>query len=118
MTRRQWAQLQRRAHAGDPQAQWEVGTWLEDGVADCKGRVLTRSDARAAVRWYRLSALAGHPSAQINLGNLLAWGRGVRRDDAEAIRWYKRALRQGDACAANNIATVYRDHGDHRRSFF
>jgi TPR repeat protein len=86
-------------------------------VADRKGRVLARPDARAAVRWYRLSALAGHSSAQINLGNSLSSGHGVRRNDAEALRWYKRALRQGDACAPNNIATVYRDHGDDRRAF-
>lgn len=42
----------------------------------------------------------------------------MRRDDAEALRWYKRALRQGDTGAPNNIATVYRDRGDERRAVF
>ncbi len=88
-------------------------------MADRAGSVFVRRNARAAVRWYRLSAAAGNSSAQINLGNLLSTsGRGIRRDDAEALLWYKRALRQGDTGAANNIATVYRDQGDHRRAMF
>lgn len=118
MTRKQWGQLQRKAQEGDAEAQLDVGSWLEDGLTDSNGSVLARRDARAAVRWYRLSATAGHSFAQINLGNCLSTGSGVRRDDAEALRWYKRALRQGNNTAANNIATVYRDHGDNRRTVF
>jgi TPR repeat protein len=116
MTRKQWSQLKRKAQEGDAEAQWEVGSWLEDGLSDSHGSVLARPDARAAVRWHRLSAMAGHSFAQINLGNCLSTGRGVRRDDTEALRWYKRALRQGSDIAPNNIATVYRDKGNNRRA--
>jgi TPR repeat protein len=117
MTRKQWSQLKRKAEAGDAEAQWEVGSYCEDGLADPNGRVLVRRDVRAAVRWYRLSATAGNSSAQINLGNLLSTsGLGIRRDDAEALLWYKQALRRGSSCAASNIATVHRDRGDHRRA--
>jgi TPR repeat protein len=42
----------------------------------------------------------------------------VRRDDTEALRWYKFALRQGNICAPNNIATIYRDSGNERRAMF
>jgi len=116
MARGKWSQLKRKAEAGDAEAQFEVGSWCEDGLADPKGRVLVRRDMRAAVRWYRLSATAGNAFGQIQLGNCLSTGTGVRRDDEEALRWYKRALRQGDCCAPNNIATVYRDQGDHHRA--
>jgi TPR repeat protein len=118
MARERWSELERKAQAGDAQAQWEVGSWFEDGLADLNGRVLVHANARTAVRWYRLSAIGGNSSAQISLGNSLSNGRGVCRDDAEALRWYKRALRQGDFCAPNNIAAVYRDQGDHRRAMF
>lgn len=118
MARKQWDQLMAKAHTGDSQAQWEVGSWLEDGLADPNGVVLVHPDARCAVRWYRQSAIAGNSSGQIHLGACLSAGRGIRRDDAEALRWFKRALRQSDICAPNNIASVYRDRGQNRRAIF
>lgn len=39
-------------------------------------------------------------------------GRGIRRNVRVAIKWYRRAIRQGDATAAANLATVYRDLGN------
>lgn len=48
MTRKQWNQVKARAEAGDSEAQWEVGSWLEDGLADPDGSVFVRPDARAA----------------------------------------------------------------------
>ena len=39
----------------------------------------------------------------------------VKKDKKKALEWYRRAYRQGDAGAANNIATVYRDLGDTRK---
>jgi|HubBroStandDraft_2_1064218.scaffolds.fasta_scaffold427894_1 TPR repeat protein len=116
MTREQWNQLKGKAQAGDSEAQWEVGSWLEDGLADSNGLVLVHPDARAAVRWFRRSAIAGNSSGQNHLGVCLCAGRGVRRDDAEALVWFKRALRQSYPCAANNIASVYADRGNNRRA--
>lgn len=116
MTRRTWNQLIARAQAGDREAQWEVGSWLEDGLADSKGLVLVHPDTRAAVRWFRRSAIAGSAAGQIHFGVCLCAGRGVRRDDGEALCWFKRALRQGDPCAPNNIASVYGDRGNNRRA--
>ena len=34
-------------------------------------------------------------------------GSGVSRDDAEAIRWYRRAADQGDALAQSNLGWMY-----------
>ena len=118
ITRKQWHELKRRAERGEAEAQWEVGSWYEDGVTLPDGSALVRRNSRAAVRWYRRGAEAGSASAQLNLGNCLSTGRGVRRDDTEALRWYRRALRQGSVSALNNIATIYCDRGDERRAMF
>ena len=118
MKRKQWNQVKARAEAGDSEAQWEVGSWFEDGLADPNGLVIAHPDARAAARWFRRSAIGGNPSGQNHLGVCLCAGRGVRRDDAEALRWFKRALRQSYLVAPNNIASVYSDRGNHRRAMF
>ena len=118
MTRTQWKQRKARAEAGDSEAQWEVGDCLGAGLADRKGAVFVRPDARAAVRWFRRSANAGNPSGQNHLGCCLCAGRGVRRDDAEGLRWFKRALLQRYHVAPNNIASVYADRGNNRRALF
>jgi hypothetical protein len=117
-TLERWNELRAKARTGDPEAQWWVGDSLEDGLTDADGVVLAKPNARAAVRWFRKSASAGNASGQIRLGVCLSSGCGVRRDDAEALKWYKRALRQADICAPNNIAILYRNRGNHRRAMF
>jgi TPR repeat protein len=107
MKRQRWEELKAQAEAGDSEAQWEVGSWLEDGLADEAGAPLVKVNAREAVRWYRKSAEAGNASGQNNLGNCYCAGRGVRRNYAEALRWFKRAARQGDWCARLNVAHSY-----------
>src|SRR5262249_2355767 len=116
MTRKEWNRLKSRAQIGDSEAQWQLGAWLEDGLVDSAGYVLARRDFRAAVHWFRQSAIAGNPAGQNHLGVCLCAGRGVRRDDVEALRWFKRALRQGDTCAPYNIASVYKDRANNRRA--
>ena len=41
------------------------------------------------------AAAQGDAAAQFNLGNMYKDGRGVRQDDAEAVRWYRQAAAQG-----------------------
>ena len=57
----------------------------------------------------KVGAKAGDRSMQLNLGYFYDTGRGVRRDRERAMYWYRRAYRRGDASAANNIGTIYRD---------
>ena len=38
-----------------------------------------------------------------NLGVIYASGRGVRRNEAEAIKWYRRAAERGDETAIRNL---------------
>lgn len=71
---------------------------------------------RAAFRLCLEGAKAGDTSCQVNLGNLYDAGEGVKRDRAAAMYWYKRAYRQGDASAANNIAVMWRNEDRPKRA--
>jgi TPR repeat protein len=122
MTLTKWnrlvSRLSEKAEAGDPEAQWELGSWIEDGFINRRGVVVVPEDRRTALRWFRRSAMSGNASAQIHLGVYFSGGRCTRRDDVQALFWFKRALRQGSSIAPNNIASVYRDREDHRRVLF
>ena len=50
-----------------------------------------------------------HALGQNNLGAMYGTGRGVEQNDAEAVRWYRRAADQGHALAQNNLGVRYRD---------
>ncbi|MGZ8942198.1 MAG: tetratricopeptide repeat protein, partial [Methylobacter sp.] len=45
-----------------------------------------------------------------NLGVMYANGRGVPKDEREAVAWYRKAAEQGDAAAQYNLGWMY-DHG-------
>ena len=53
------------------------------------------------------AAKQGDAQAQYNLGLMYADGRGVRRDDAEAVKWYRQAAAQGNAEAQYNLGFMY-----------
>lgn len=42
----------------------------------------------------------------------------MRRNDAEALRWFRRAARGRELCAVMNLGRFYGDHGNHRRAMF
>ncbi len=59
-------------------------------------------------------ALQGDAVAQYNLGWMYANGNGVPQDDAEAVKWYKKAAEQGDADAQFNLDIMYAVGGQRR----
>jgi hypothetical protein len=61
------------------------------------------------VRWYRKAAEQGYAAGQTNLGYMYANGRGVAKDDTEAVEWYRKAAEQGNALGQNNLGVMYRD---------
>lgn len=72
-------------------------------------------DLSRAFELFFLGAEAGDASCQLNLGYFYDCGLHVARDRRVARHWYHRAYRQGEASAASNIATFYRDaHEDGR----
>jgi TPR repeat protein len=112
-----WKSLLEKAKKGDAAAQLDVGVYYENGFIDGRGkRIITRDPAKA-VRWYRLAAEQGNSAAQNQLGVCLSTGTGTRRDLKQAVSWTNKALLQGDPTAAHNLATIYRDMGQHRKAF-
>jgi TPR repeat protein len=64
---------------------------------------------QSAFRLFLTAAKAGDRAAQTNIGYFYDNGIGIRRNKVKALYWYKRAYRRGDASAAHNIATIWRD---------
>jgi hypothetical protein len=56
-----------------------------------------------AVKWLRVSAAAGNPEAQNDLGYFLHEGLGVGKNRGHAFRWYFRAAKQGVLRAQFNV---------------
>ena len=59
-----------------------------------------------AVAAYRSAAERGLPIAQNSLGAMLLDGRGIARDDAQAVQWFRRAAEQGNADAQHNLGVM------------
>jgi uncharacterized protein len=61
------------------------------------------------VKWLRVSAAAGNPEAQNDLGYCLHEGLGMEKDRRHAFRWYLRAAKEGVLRAQFNVGLCYRD---------
>ena len=69
---------------------------------------LSSEDYEEAVECLRAGAEGGNTLAMNELGNCYANGRGVERDYAEAAKWYKLALENGDSTMVLcNLAELY-----------
>jgi hypothetical protein len=68
-----------------------------------------KSDYEAALRLARPLAEQGDDRAQSILGRMYWRGRGVPRDDLEAVRWFRSAAEQGNAAAQLNLGNMYAD---------
>jgi serine/threonine protein kinase len=91
---------QKRAEAGDPSAQYELGMMYSYGRG-------TKRDGAQALVWLEKAATHGHLVAQSRLGIMLARGAGVKKDEAAAARWLRRAAEQGDIAAQFNLGIMY-----------
>ena len=65
------------------------------------------SDISATVQSLRTQAAQGDRQAQLNLGVLHDFGRGVPQDYARSRQWYAQAAAQGDARAQLNLGELY-----------
>ena len=108
-TKKDWENLLAKARQGNPEAQWEVGSYYEDGLVNSDEEIIVKPNQKKAVEWHILSAKQGEESSQLALGNLLSSGK--ERDVRTAINWTIKALNQGSASAAHNLGAIYRDLG-------
>jgi TPR repeat protein len=81
-----------------------AGAGFDAGTAAYQG-----GDYRAALRqWFPL-AKSGHAEAQKNLAAMYRHGRGVKRNYAEAIKWYRKAAARGNATAQFSLGLMYHE---------
>lgn len=92
--------VRRQADRGSAEAQFLVGTALDEGLG-------LAEDPAAAIDWFRKAAAQDHTLAQHNLGNAFAAGRGVTADAAEAVRWWMLAGRKGDAVVQLRLGEAF-----------
>ena len=67
----------------------------------------TPANAGKSFQETKIKAEKGIAPAQANLGFLYANGRGVPKDEAEALKWYRKAADQGYAPAQFNLGVSY-----------
>lgn len=60
-----------------------------------------------AVQMYRKAADAGSVDGEVALAAMLAAGKGIRRDEAQALLLYEKAAERGNANAVNFLAQAY-----------
>jgi uncharacterized protein len=111
------AALRLRVARGDLSAMCELGTWLQEGSQDRRGRSALRSNPAYSFRLFKLAGSRGYEPAFASLGYAYDTGLGTRRNRSQAMHWYTRAYRGGASIGAANLATIYRDAGDLRRAF-
>lgn len=86
---------QQSAEAGLSDSQLKTGLMLAQGEGVAKDPVAGRG-------WIEKSAESGNDKAQLALGVML-----MDVDPAGAVKWYSRAVAQGNAYAAHNLALLY-----------
>ncbi len=57
----------------------------------------------------RQTAEAGNADSQYSLGTIYYYGEGVKKDVAEAIKWFRKAADQGDVLAQYSLGMCYHD---------
>ena len=74
---------------------------------------LTKAEAGDAVAWGEIdsvllaAAKSGNADAQFLLASAFEKGEGVKRNDEEAAKWYKKSAKQGVAEAQVNLGFMY-----------
>ncbi|HHF4685197.1 TPA: tetratricopeptide repeat protein [Haemophilus influenzae] len=66
-----------------------------------------QSNYQTAFKLWLPMAEQGYAKAQFNLGVMYAKGQGVKQDDFEAVKWFRKAAEQGDADAQAILGFSY-----------
>ena len=92
-------ETRRKAYAGDPNAEVELGDWFCEGYGE-------RVNLKLAARWYREAAKQGNNEAEQKIGEMYEFGYGVQPDHAKALGWIRKAMAQNPTSALS-IAEDY-----------
>ncbi len=99
------AALEKRAAAGDAEAQFRLGQYLEDSARNLNAAAASAQLTEAA-SWYKAAADQGQGPALNNLGAMLVDGRGVPEDAQQAASYYRRGAQMGNREAETNLALL------------
>jgi hypothetical protein len=69
----------------------------------------SRGDYAAAFRLLNPLAAQGNARAQDALGFMYERGNGVPRDDAQAVKWFRKSADQGNAAAQFSLGRKYHE---------
>jgi hypothetical protein len=84
------------ADAGDGEAQFNLGSWLEKNPSDCE-------KYGSGMHWLLEAAHKGIPVAQAKLAVKYATGKGVPLDLIEASKWFHIAGQNGEPASSENL---------------
>lgn len=87
---------------------WLYAAQSVDAI-DTAASAYEKGQYRTALRLARPLAEQGDARAEALMGLLYANGRGVPRDDREAMKWFRSAAERGDAVAQLQIGVMYYD---------
>jgi TPR repeat protein len=80
------------------------------GFTTAQMRAVLTGPPEAAACWLQLGAERGVPEAQTRYGQVLLEGRGVPRDEKQAVYWFRQAARTDHPMAMNMLGRCY-EHG-------
>jgi len=87
------------AQAGNPDAQYALGTFYKEGRGVAK-------DMNQAVRLWAAAALADHTDAEVEYAIALFNGEGVAKDEQTAAALFHKAALHGSAIAQDRYARI------------
>jgi uncharacterized protein len=93
-------QLLKRAEAGNPDAQNQLGVFYSEG----RGVPQNYLEAKD---WFKKAADQGHADAQVNLGTLYSLGQGATFSDQMALFWFQKAAEQRNALAFAKLGMMH-----------
>ena len=93
------------AEEGDLDAMFNVASYIIWGD---QGSPVEPEAAAMAVRYYKANTENGDTDSMLDLGAMYLEGRGVEKDEEEALRWYEKAAALNGTRACRCIANYYR----------
>ena len=100
-TKLEFNDIQRKAQAGDPEAQCDLAGMYLDGRQ-------VEKNSKLALQWYEKAAQQGSPRGQNGIGVIYGNGQGVPQNYEEAVKWYKLAADNGFKVGQYNLGSCYR----------
>lgn len=100
--------LERAAENNQVLAQRFLGALYLNGV-HADGQMTVKPDAAKGAAWYLRAAYNDDGPSQAVVGSLYMTGKGLERDNVQAIKWNKLAAAKGEAGAQKRLSALYAD---------